>query len=242
MPVRIRLCALLVCATISSPLLAQKKAENAPGWAGEGKLTYMLSQGNSDTETLGSKAKAVYNGDRWRGTGAGEALNSSSKGERTAEKYFASMQLDLKFDQDRYLFTLLEHEDDRFSGFHYQTSLTAGFGQTVFDNDRHKLAFEAGPGYRRSEIEEGDSVEEEVVVRAAVDYRLKLSESTTLTEELNTLAGSELTVTKAVTELKTKINSTLSTLIGHDLKFTSDVPPGRAKTDSRIYVGLNIDF
>lgn len=154
--------------------MAETKADDAPGWRGEGKLSYMLSQGNSETETLGSKAKAIYNGDRWRGTGTAEALNSSNKEVRSAEKYFASLQLDFKFDQDSYLFSLLEHEDDRFSGFHYQTSLTAGFGQTLLDNETHKLSFEAGPGYRRSEIEDGDSVEEEIVVRAALNYSCTL--------------------------------------------------------------------
>ena len=62
----------------STLAMAETKADDAPGWRGEGKLSYMLSQGNSETETLGSKAKAIWR-DRWRGTGTAEALNSSNR-------------------------------------------------------------------------------------------------------------------------------------------------------------------
>jgi putative salt-induced outer membrane protein len=235
---------LLSVQLLSMACLAEAEATGAADklWSGEVSLAYILSNGNSENETLGTKSKVIRNGDKWRGTGRFDAVNSSSEEERTAEKYFVSGQLDNKLDDVSYLFTLLEHEDDRFSGFHYQTSLTVGYGRTFIDDGIHKLSAEVGPGYRRSEVEAGDSLDEEAVIRAAVDYGWQVSESAEFTEEFSSVIGDERSVSKSLTKLKVKINASLAMSLGYDLKYTSDVPPDTAKTDSTTLVGLDYSF
>lgn len=216
--------------------------ETKDGWTGEASLTYILNNGNTEGETFGAKAKAVRDYEKWRVTGKLEGLNQSNETGRTGEKYFASAKLDRKLDEDSYLFALLEHEDDRFSGFHYQTSFTAGYGQTVIDNDAHKLSLEGGPGYRRSEVEAGDHVEEEGFVRGALDYKWTVSETSTLTEELSVEVGDESTITKSSTKFKTKINTQFSLTLGYDIKHNSEVPEGTKNSDSTTYVTLDYSF
>ena len=229
----------IAAAPLSGAALA---AEPQDEWTGEVSLTYLVNNGNTEGETFGGKAKAVRDWMNWRVTTRLEGVNQSDENGRTGEKYFGSAKLDRKLDEVSYIYTLLEHEDDRFSGYHYQTSLSLGYGRTVLDDDVHKLSLEAGPGYRRSEVEQGDKLEEEGFVRGALGYKWTISPSSHLTEDLSVEVGEESTITKSSTQLKTKINSTLSLTVGYDIKHNSDVPEGTKNTDTTTYVTLDYSF
>ena len=226
-----------------APMCGLAVAEESKGpWSAEASLTYILNNGNTESETFGGKAKGIYDGEVWRVTGKLEGVNNSDENGRTGEKYFASAKLDRKFDEVSYIFALVEHEDDRFSGFHYQTTFTFGYGRTVIDNETHKLSLEGGPGYRRSEIVEGDRVEEEAVLRGALDYAWKISETSKLTEELSVEVGDESTISKSSTKLKTKVNSSFSLTLGYDIKHQSEVPVDTKNTDTTTYITLDYTY
>ena len=226
-----------------APVCGLAVAEESKGpWSAEASLTYILNNGNTESETFGGKAKGIYDGEVWRTTAKLEGVNTSDEDGRTGEKYFVSAKLDRKLDSMSYIFALVEHEDDRFSGFHYQTTFTAGYGRTVIDNDVHKLSLEAGPGYRRSEIIEGDHVEEEGVLRGALDYAWKVSDTSKLTEELSVEVGDESTITKSSTKLKTKVNTSFSLTLGYDIKNQSEVPAGTKNTDTTTYITLDYTY
>lgn len=231
-----------MAATAATGVSTVAVAEEAKEWTGEASLTYILNRGNTSGETFGGKVKTVGDWEKWRVTGKLEGLNQSDESGRTGEKYFASAKLDRKLDEVSYIFALLEHDDDRFSGFHYQTSVTGGYGRTVLDDDTHKLSLEAGPGYRRSEVEVGDKVQEEAFARAAANYLWNVSETSVFTQDLSVEAGDESTITKSATKLKTKINSDFSLTLGHDIKRNSDVPEGTKNSDSTTYVTLDYSF
>lgn len=233
----------IVVAMLAAPVCNLALAE-APKdeWEGEASLTYIVNNGNTQGTTLGAKAKAIRDWEKWRVTAKLEGLNQSDDSGRTGEKYFASGKLDRKFSDVSYVFALLEHEDDRFSGYHYQTSISGGYGRTVLNDEVHKLSLEAGPGYRRSEVEEGDNLEEEGFLRGALDYRWTISSTTKLTEALSVEVGNESTITKSSTQLKTKMNASLALTLGYDIKNNSDVPEGTKSTDSTTYVTLDYSF
>lgn len=232
----------LVAAIAAAATSGAALAEEPKEWSGEASLTYIVHNGNTNGETFGGKAKTVGDWEEWRVTGKLEGLNQSDESGRTGEKYFASGKLDRKLDKVSYIFALLEHEDDRFSGYHYQTSATVGYGRTVLNNDAHKLAIEAGPGYRRSEVELGDKLEEEAFARFALDYKWTISPSSVFTEELSVDYGEESVISKSSTKLKTKINSQFSLTLGYDIKHNSDAPEGTKNSDSTTYVTLDYSF
>lgn len=224
---------------VSSVALA---AETQDEWTGDVSLTYLVNNGNTEGETFGGKAKALRDWQKWRVTTKLEGINQSDESGRTGEKYFGSAKLDRKFGDASYIYGLLQHEDDRFSGYHYQTSVSLGYGQTVIDSDIHQLALEAGPGYRRSEVEQGDKLEEEGFVRGALAYKWTISPTSHLTEDLSVEVGDESTISKSSTQLKTKINSSFALTVGYDIKHNSDVPPGTKNTDTTTYVTLDYGF
>ncbi|MDX1695805.1 MAG: DUF481 domain-containing protein [Ketobacteraceae bacterium] len=217
-------------------------AEVQDAWTGEVSLTYLVNNGNTQGETFGGRAKAVRDWRDWRVTTRLEGVNQSDENGRTGEKYFGAAKLDRKFGEVSYIYGLLEHEDDRFSGYHYQTAISLGYGRTVLDEEAHKLQLEGGPGYRRSEVEEGDKLEEEGFLRGALSYKWTISPSSHLSEELSVEVGEESTISKSSTQLKTKINSTLSLTVGYDVKHNSDVPPDTKNTDTTTYVTLDYSF
>lgn len=234
----------IALAVMAAPMSGQVMAEDAKDgvWSGEASLTYILNRGNTEGETFGGKAKTVGDWLKWRVTGKLEGLNQSDDTGRTGERYFGSAKLDRKFSEVSYVFVLLEHEDDRFSGYHYQTSLSAGYGRTVINSDAHKLSLEGGPGYRRSEVEANDKLEEEGFVRGALDYKWTISPSSTFSEELSVEVGDESTISKSSTKLKTKINSSFSLTLGYDIKHNSDAPEGTKNSDRTTYATLDYTF
>lgn len=233
----------IALALLAAPVSGVVMAEDTQNeWSGDVSVTYIVNNGNTNGETFGGKAKAIRDWQNWRVTTRLEGVNQSDENGRTGEKYFGSAKLDRKLSEVSYVYTLLEHEDDRFSGYHYQTSLSAGYGRTVLNEDAHKLSLEAGPGYRRSEVEQGDKLEEEGFLRGALAYKWTISPTSHLTEDLSVEVGDESTITKSSTQLKTKINSTLALTLGYDIKHNSDVPEGTKNTDTTTYVTVDYRF
>lgn len=227
---------------MSSPLIAaDQEAEKGP-WSGEVSLTYIMNKGNTESETIGAKLKTTRESEDWRFHYKLEGTNESKDEVRSQEKYFGSAKADMKLGEKSYLFGLVEYEDDRFSGFDYQSSVTIGYGRTMLENDNHKLFLEGGPGYRRSKLEETQETEEEGIFRAALNYAWKVSDTTKFTEELSSEWGEEQTISKSKTQLKTKINSSLSMTLGYDVKYSSEVPEDAEKRDSTAYVALDYSF
>lgn len=210
-------------------------------WSGEASLTYLLKNGNTESSTLGAKLRAEQDLPRFRFTYRLEGSNQETEEVRTEEKYFAATKADWKFWEHTYTFILLEHEDDRFAGYDYQTTLSAGLGHTALDTDTHKLSLEFGPGYRRTKVT-ADDVNEETTARAALNYAWQVSESAKLTQDLSSEWGEDATLTRSQTQLKAKINSKLSMTLGYDVRHLSRVELGAEKTDTTTYVSLDYSF
>lgn len=238
--------AVLFAAALSTPALA----EDAPAeklWTGEVTLNYSESSGNTNATNLSGKSKAVREGTHWRNTfkldGDNETAEDDEGNEtRTAEKYFASAKADYKITEKSFLFGLLEHTDDRFSGFDYETSVTFGYGRQLIETPAHDLKADIGPGYRRSEVEATGDVQEEGIVRVGALYVWTISENAVFDEDFSSEAGEDKVVTKSLTRLKVKINGSLWGSISYEIKHTDEVPDGIKNSDRKTLLGLNYAF
>lgn len=236
----------LAVAAITTPLLA----EEAPAdklWAGEVTLNYSQSSGNTNATNFSGKSKAERDGEEWRNTFKLEGDNETSEDDagnqvRTAEKYFASAKADYKITEKSFLFALLEYTDDRFSGYNYESTVTFGYGRQLIDNDHHNLKADIGPGYRRSEVEDTDDIEEEGIVRVGALYIWTINDNAVFDEDFNTEVGQDKTVTKSLTRLKVKINGSLWGSISYEIKHTDEVPDGVKHSDRKTMLGLNYSF
>lgn len=229
-----------VCA--SSVVAEESVSPEKKIWSGEVGLSVLSNNGNTNSQNLSFKSRAVRDGSVWRNTFKIEGLNEETDEERSAEKYFASAKFDRKLSEIDYVFALVEHEDDRFSGYDYQTSLTAGYGRKLIQSDEHKLETEVGPGYRRSEVMGDNDVEEEATLRGALNYDWAVTETAAFRQEVSVEVGEESTISKSLSRYKTQLNGSLALTVSYEAKHTSSVPEGTHKFDSATLVSLAYSF
>ena len=100
---------------------------------------------NSEGQTINSQLTLLKDTTNWTYKSTLATLSSSTNQETSAEKYSIELQADKKLSEDKSLFFLLVSEDDRFSGFDYQTNIGLGYGQQVVETSEHDLRLEVGP-------------------------------------------------------------------------------------------------
>lgn len=212
-------------------------------WKGNVEVGFVKTSGNTDTETLNTKASAVTDREIWRHKINLEALKTSDHGTTTAERYAINGQSDYKLKgKKNFLFLFLSYENDRFSGYDYQLTESIGYGRRVLDEANMKLDLEIGPGARQRKVEVTHKQEREMMVRGAANYLWNISDSSNFTESLSAEVGENVTITKSVTALVAKINSSLASKVTYTIKNTSKVPAGIKKTDSETAVTLVYSF
>jgi putative salt-induced outer membrane protein YdiY len=224
-------------------------AEEKP-WSGEGEVGFLMTTGNSETESLNAGLRIGYEAGRWRHTGRFQALYSAEEietetgdeeMETSAERYRASAKTDYKFTENNYAFLTGSYEDDRFSGYDYQATVAAGYGRRLLQTERLLMEVEAGPGYRYNRLQAGGK-EESAILRAFALFTAKLTETSTFKQELSVETGSDQTVTESLTSLQAGIIGALSMKAAFTLEHTSTVPEGTEKTETETALTLVYSF
>ncbi len=219
--------ALAIC--LFSPFSHANK--DAPGWHGEGQFGLAITSGNSDTENLHGRLKLTNNTDLWRHTLGLEALFVSDSDATTAERYTFGYKADRKISDYDYLFGAFRYDDDRFSGFDFQSSLTAGYGRRLFKHSRSHLDVEVGAGYKFSETVDGAS-QNQVIGRFYGDYEYKVSDNALFSQTLLIEPGSDNTFTESVTAFKVGFAEKLALKLSLTARNNSDTPAGTTSTDT----------
>lgn len=230
----------LVITLLSSQAVAEDKAHTST-WKGEAELGFISTSGNTDTETLNAKGKFINEREKWKHTVTLESIRISDKKITTAHRDFYSEKTDYKFSDKAYIFGLLKYEDDRFSGYDYQSSIVIGYGRNLVKSDEVKLEAELGAGRRHNELSTGERSNENIAYGSmALDW--KVSKTAVFNEKLTVEKGDDATVTKSVSGLIAKINSKFASKITYTIKHVSVVPVGIEKIDREMAVTLVYSF
>ena len=213
----------------------------AEDWKSEVELGAVMTTGNADEQNFKFRFDSIGDLETVRHTAHVDTLKSSKDSNTTAQKAYLSYQLDYKLEGDRSVFGRVAYEDDRFSGYDYQVDATVGYSQLLFENNTMKLTGDAGLGYRTSELETGGS-EDEMIVRLAAKYLWQVSENATFQQLLSAEIGSDSTISRSDTSLKTTIVGDLAMKLALSVKHNSEVPAGRENTDTETSVTLVYAF
>lgn len=237
----------IVLLLLSTPPLPAR--ETAP-LEGEGELGFLMTSGNSETESVNGKFGLYYESDQWRHQGRFEAMYSAeektsdtaeSRMVTSTEKYLVSAKSGYKFTETDYAFLTGSYEDDRFSGYDYQTSASAGYGRRLFETERMLMEIEAGPGYRYNRLNTGET-EKEAILRAYALFRAQLGDTSEFKQELSVESGSDQTVSKSVSAIQARLVGALSMKTAFILEHTSTVPEDTEKTDTETSLTLVYSF
>ncbi|WP_430460944.1 DUF481 domain-containing protein [Thalassolituus sp. LLYu03] len=236
------LSALLLPALVAQAEESDVTASDINTWKGSAELGSIRTTGNTDTSSLNAKFGVFHKGLRWDSGLKLEALTSQEDDVTSKEKYAAALQLNRNFAENHYLALLAEYEDDRFSGYEYQSLVSAGYGYRAIHEQDMALDLEAGPGYRYDRLDEGGVIEEGAVLRLAAKFFWTIREGVEFGQLVSMDDGAESTVWKSETGLKSQINGSLATKLTYKVKHTSDVPEDSKNTDTEFGVTLVYSF
>jgi putative salt-induced outer membrane protein len=207
-------------------------------WKGKGELGVVLARGNSETETANVKLDMATERDRWKHSFGIAALRSSNEGTLNAERYGAFGQTDFKINDRSFWFGGLRYEQDEFSGFDYQASLTTGYGRKFIDTAETKFNGQLGAGYRRSKNALTGATDGEGIITGQLAYEHAFNASTSLIDKLVVESGSDNTFASNDIALQVKMSERLALSFGIGVRYNSDPPAGLKSTDTLTTVNL----
>ncbi|MEQ6886142.1 DUF481 domain-containing protein [Salicola sp. Rm-C-2C1-2] len=230
--------------TLTAPALAQE----SDNWSGSVEAGLVETSGNTEETTISGEADVTRDWNNWRQNVLLQSRYAEQSGERTAERYTASTQLDYKFNPNNFVFVRGRYSNDDFSGYQFQASTSAGYGRRFWGEGDSHFDLSTGLGYRYSkfdkpELGEGDE-REGAIGRLAGDFRYQLSETAHLRQEAETevrLDDGEA-MSRSVTSLKANVNSSLALKLSYTVEHDSNPPEDSERTDTITAVTLLYGF
>jgi len=186
-------------------------------WKGKGELGASLASGNSESESANAALEVKNTRDKWTHT-LGLAGNYGSDGSvTTAERWEVRGQSDYAFTDRAYWFGAGRYEDDRFSAFEFQSSLSTVWGTNRF-----------------AEVRETGESEDGVILRGDMGLEHQLTDTTKIVDRFLIESGSDNTYVQNDLGLEVTISGSL----GYQVRHNTDVRPAVEKTDTLTTVGL----
>jgi putative salt-induced outer membrane protein len=232
--------ALVAAMALGGQVLAQGGAANDP-IEGKASLGYLSTSGNTDSTNVNAAFNLLWKQMVWSHEFDLSAIKAENSGVTTAEAYFAGYTARRGFGEKSYLFAALDWQSDKFSAYDSQASETVGYGRHLIATDRHTFDAEIGAGARQSELRTGLS-EDDSIVRGALSYVWKISDTSEFSQGLVIESGSSNTRTESVSELRADIFGNVALVLSYRLRNNSDVEPGFDKTDTFTAISLEYAF
>jgi len=207
-------------------------------WNTKGEIGGSFASGNSETEAVNAALGFTGTYDQWTHTLGFAGNYGSDSGTTTAQRWEVRGQTQYLFTDRAYAFGAARYEDDRFSAYDFQTSLSGGLGYKIIDNDRTKFWVQGGPGYRFAEFNDTGESEDGVIFRGDLGLDHQFTETTKLVERFLVETGSDNTYLQNDLGLEVSINGTLALRLGYQVRHNTDVPAGTEKTDTLTTIGL----
>ena len=225
-------------------------------WTGKGELGGSFASGNSDNDAVNATLELKKTAGSWAHIFGFAGHYGSDGGDTTAERWELRGQSQYDFTPRAYWFGAARYEDDRFSAYDYQASLSTGLGYRIIDSERTKFWVQGGPGYRFAETRgpcldvvppadiydcnrrgDGES-EDSLIFRGDLGFEHRLTETTKIVERFLIETGSDNTYLQNDLGLEVTITGSLGLRLGYQVRHNTDVPDGIEKTDTLTTVGV----
>lgn len=218
-----------------------------------GEFGMLLTDGNTNTSTLTAKINTSHELTDWSYQLIGDLLYRRNKSEidgkltelTTAKKIFLSSQVDYKLNNpDHRLFLYGEYEERRFDDYQYQLAIATGWSARLWHDKTSEFRYSIGPGYVFSHVSDKlpGMDEKSVIVRAAMEYKRKISDLATFRQFVSSEADHLYSKTKFETSLSAKINDTLAMKLSFIMNHNNDVDTDQDELDTETAVTLVYQF
>ncbi|MBW7470919.1 DUF481 domain-containing protein [Marinobacter sp. M216] len=215
----------------------------------EFEIGILVTSGNTEESNLNGRLAIGNEFPRWRNMAEFSARHTESEDETTAEQYQAEGETNYKFDERQYWFLRGAWEDDRFSGYDFESSVTAGYGNRLWESgDQSFWSVSTGLGYRYNRLDEpdenGENAEDSAIARFATQFDYAISDRALFRQKLSTEVGLEEnnTISESETALQATVVGNLSMKAAFRVKHVSDPPEGKERTDTETALTLLYTF
>ena len=233
---------------------AWQQAAPALPWDAEAELGILLTSGNTESESFNGRVAGFYTIEQWKYSGDIEALTVATSDAdvpgsdviTSTERYAANAQIDRLLEDAHSLFIRGNYDDDRFSGFEYETGLVVGYGRQLINTDTNQLRLEIGPGYRVSEPEVGPT-EDEAILATKVLFKHQFNPLASFEQSLEANIGEERNISQSTTALRAQFIERLAMKFAYNVRYNSDPATSdlgflRRGTDRETTVSLVYSF
>ena len=224
--------AILVCVGATSASYA------AEGWSGKSEVGAVITSGNSETQSGNARFDTALELERWKHAFGIAALVAKDDTGTNAERYEGRFQSDYQWTGNTFAFAALRYEDDHYTGFDYQATLTAGVGRKFIDTGTTKFSGQIGAGYRRISVLPDFEESGQAIARGDIDFEHAFTETTRILEKFLVESGSDNTFLQNELSLQVKMSATLALAVGYAVRHNTDPPIGQEETDTVSTINL----
>jgi putative salt-induced outer membrane protein len=229
-------------------LLGVMNSAQAADWTGTGEAGLLIADGNTEAETANARLELQTEIGTWLHAAGLAALYASTEGDKTAQRWEAFGQSDYNFGPKSFAFGAGRYEQDEFSGFEYQATLSTGIGRHFIETERTTLTGTAGVGYKFYEtrdafddlgnlLEEGDD-DSEAILRGTADFEHFFNETTSFVNNFIVESGADNSYLENAAAIKVKMNAKLALAVGYTIRHNADPTDGFEETDTLTTVNL----
>ncbi len=204
------------------------------------------TSGNSRTEHANLALNLSHRAGAWRHELNSEFLHQTDKtaeddSSSNTQKFEVEETSRRSLDSNLFLFGTVWYEQDRNSGYRYNSEIAFGFGRDFAPSQGITARAEVGPGFYRAEEVGTSETRDTLIVRFATEGKIVWGASS-LTEKLTVTTGDRYTTARSSTTLSAPVAGRLSLeaslkVVHYDVAVT-----GKEPTDTTVTMGLAYSF
>ena len=201
-------------------------------WTGKGQAGVVLASGNSTSKSGSFKLALTDVSGPWTHKLGLAAVYASDEVGTTSQRWEALEQSNYNYSANNFVFGGVRYENDRFSGFDHQATVSAGLGHQFLKTDNDTFSGQFGLGYKSAQTRRPVQNESSVAGIANIDYRHAFNASTTLTDKFTLEAASDNTFLQNETSVEVKMSAKLALAVAFQVRQNTKPPPAFKKTDT----------
>ena len=248
-----------IISSLETPVTPQK-IKTPPMITGSAELGFLYKTGNTNSGDMKTGVDLRFEKGQWLSLLNIDLLlkkadiaddNGDTHFKTTDQKWTLSSQTNYSLDnkEKNYIYGNVWYEENEFSSFVNQSSVSTGWGRHWYKSNKASLWGDIGPGYKRDLFKatstEPERTSDTWIVQAQALYIRKLGEHVELKQYFSAkqaIDTSENSIYKAETTVITKLISTLQLKFTFTLNYNSKVEATKEKLDTQTAVTLVYNF
>ena len=232
------------------------EADKKPEFTASAELGFLYKTGNTKSADIKAGINLTHEKDKWRSTAAFNILakkietedaTGNQEFETTDNKWDIVTQTNYTIGEagKNYLYGNLAYEQDKFSGFESQSSLSAGWGRHWYETKTSSFFADIGPGVKYDVTRDTGESSTNMIVQAQALYQHKFNEHVEFKQFFvarQATKSGDNSAYKSETSVTAKLIDALQLKFAIRIDHDTEVAPGSENTNSETSMTLIYSF